>query len=272
MRGRCHQVHEAAGQPPAATLQRLAAIAEAVLRPWMMNTRMMNNSALLFVLVADRISRRLAGWRLAPGRGAVRQLARQAKETLVTMTTPGTHLKPSGELPPAAGTWRVDPAQSHATFVARVAGRPVQGRLPLTGQVLIAEQIEESVALLAARVSEVSTGSPALDRLLGGPSFLDAAAFPEISFRSELLAWVPAGRRAVGHLRIKGTEHELACRLGLHGDDTSAESGPRLHIISSWVIDSKWVTRQWIPGLGRRIPMTCSFLLEPRDANRPPEL
>jgi hypothetical protein len=40
-----------------------------------------------------------------------------------------------------------------------------------------------------------------------------AAAFPELSFQSELLAWVPARWRAVGRLRVTGTEHELACRL-----------------------------------------------------------
>ena len=62
----------------------------------------------------------------------------------------------------------VDPARSRASFRARIAGLAVRGSLPLTGHVVIA----------------------ALDRLwlLVGPSFLDVAAFPEITFRSELLA------------------------------------------------------------------------------------
>ena len=179
----------------------------------------------------------------------------------MTLTTPDAHRKPSGEQRPAAGVWRIDPRLSRATFVAQIAGRPVGGRLPLTGQVLIAEPIEDSVALLTPRPSEVSTGSPALDRLLGGPGFLDAAAFPEISFRSELLAWVPAGWRAVGRLKIKSAEHELACQLVLHGPG-KPEGPARFQITCDWVIDSKWVTRQWIPGLSRRISMTCSFLLE----------
>lgn len=136
-----------------------------------------------------------------------------------------------------------------------------KARLKSTRTGCWAEPIEDSVALLTARASEVSTGSPALDRLLGGPGFLDAAAFPEISFRSELLAWVPAGWRAVGRLKIKSAEHELACQLALHG--AGKPEGPaRFQITCDWVIDSKWVTRQWIPGLSRRISMTCSFLLE----------
>jgi polyisoprenoid-binding protein YceI len=195
--------------------------------------------------------------------GTVSRLAWEAKESLAAMMTHGTRLRPGDPLRPAAGIWRVDSARSNVSFTARVAGRAVRGRLPLTGQVLIAEPIEHSTARLAARAGQVSTGSPMLDRLLAGPGFLDAAAFPEISFQSELLAWVPGGWRAVGRLRVRGTEHELACRLDLVPGGTSPDDSPRLRIASSWVIDSRWITRQWIPGLSRRVSMTCSFLLEP---------
>ena len=78
------------------------------------------------------------------------------------------------------------------------------GCLPLAGRVLMAEPIEDSTVRLAARTSAISTGSPWLDRLLAGPGFLDAEAFPEIGFRSELLAWVPAGWRAVAACRSRG--------------------------------------------------------------------
>ena len=181
----------------------------------------------------------------------------------MTTTRPDIQPSPSRQPSLVTGRWRVDPAQAQASFAARVGGRPVRGRLPLTGGVLIAEPIEDSTARLAARASEVSTGSPVLDRLLAGPRFLDAAAFPEISFRSELLAWVPAGWRAVGRLRVKNTEHELACQLDLHLGDTRPGDLRRIIITSSWVIDSRWLTSQWVPALSRRIVMTCSFSLAP---------
>ena len=181
----------------------------------------------------------------------------------MTTMTPGMQIPPGGQRRLAAGSWRVDPAQSHASFVASVVGRPVRGRLPLSGGVLITEPIEDSTARLIARASAVSTGSPVLDRLLAGTGFLDAGTYPEISFRSELLAWVPTGWRAAGHLRIKDIEHELACHLDLHLGGTRPDGSPCVLIASSWVIDSRWITRQWIPGLGRRIVMTCSCSLEP---------
>jgi polyisoprenoid-binding protein YceI len=178
-------------------------------------------------------------------------------------TMPDVQLKPSEQPRLATGTWRVVPARSDASFAARLAGRPVRGRLPLTGDALIGEPIEGSAVRLAARTSAVSTGSPVLDRLLAGPGFLDARAYPEISFRSELLVRVPTGWRAVGRLQVKNAEHELACEFRVQVGETRPGAAPRLVIASSWVIDSDWVTSQRIPALGRRIAMTCSFHLEP---------
>jgi polyisoprenoid-binding protein YceI len=198
-----------------------------------------------------------------PGLEPLSWLARHTKELLVTMIRPGIQPKPGVALRLAAGSWRVNPAQSQALFAVRMAGRPVRGRLPLTGRVLIAEPIEDSTATLAARASQVSTGYPMLDRQLAGPSFLDAGSFPEIRFRSGLLAWLPAGWRAAGCLQVKGTEHELACQLDMDRDGEPLDDSSPFRITSNWILDSRWVTRQWIPGLSRRITMTCSFLLEP---------
>ena len=182
--------------------------------------------------------------------------------TTVT-TTPDYQLMPGEQPDLPAGTWRVGTADSYASFAARLAGRSVRGQLPLTGQVLITDPIEESTALLTARTSAVSTGSAVLDRVLAGPAFLDARAYPEISFCTDLLARVPTGWRAVGRLQVKNAEHELACEFGVHLGDPGPGGAPRLVIACTWVIDSTWITSQRIPALSRRIAMTCSFHLHP---------
>lgn len=164
---------------------------------------------------------------------------------------------------PTAGHWRVDPDGSHASFDARMAGYVVRGTLPLAGSAVIAEPVECSSARLSARTSAVSTGTPALDRLLTGPRFLDSRAYPEITFTCGMLAWVPAGWRAVGHLQVRGREYELACQLDLHEGEGPGSEQPRLIITSRWVIDSRWVTRRPLPGLSRRVVMACRFVLEP---------
>jgi hypothetical protein len=172
-------------------------------------------------------------------------------------------LKPDEPPQLSAGSWRLVPSDSFVSFTARLPWRRVRGRLPLIGQVLITEPVEDSRALLTARTSAVSTGSPALDRVLAGPTFLNAHAYPEISFESDLLIWVPAGWRAVGRLRVKNGEHELACQFGVQFGDARPDSSPRPVVTCRWAIDSAWVTSQRIPALDRRIEMTCSFRLDP---------
>jgi polyisoprenoid-binding protein YceI len=177
-------------------------------------------------------------------------------------TTPDIQLKPGTQPRLAAGTWQLTPADSYASFAARLPWRRVQGRLPLHGHVFITEPVEESRALLTARTSAVSTGSPVLDRVLAGPAFLDARTFPEISFTSDLLVWVPAGWRAVGCLQVKNVEHELACQFEVQFAEAAADGAARPFVICRWVIDSTWVASQRIPGLDRRIEMACSFRLD----------
>src|SRR5258706_34325 len=91
------------------------------------------------------------------------RIARQPKEMHVTTMRPGIEFWPGVRLRPAAGGWRVDPTQAHAAFAAGGAGRAGPGQLPLTGRGLIAEQIEDSTAWLAARAGHVSTRYPQLE-------------------------------------------------------------------------------------------------------------
>lgn len=175
--------------------------------------------------------------------------------------TPDIQLVAGPQARLAAGSWRLTPADSYATFAARLPFRHVRGRLPLTGQVFITESVEDSSAVLTACTRAVSTGVPALDRVLAGPAFLDAHAFPEIRFTSDLLVWVPAGWRAVGRLQVKNAEHEMACQFRVQLAHSTPHGASWPVITARWALDSRWVSGQQIPGLGRRIEMTCSFQL-----------
>lgn len=178
-------------------------------------------------------------------------------------TTPNIQLKLAEAPPLAVGSWRLAPADSFVSFTARLPWHRVHGRLPLTGQVLITEPAVDSRASLTATTSAVRTGSSVLDRLLAGPAFLDSRAYPEICFDSDLLVLVPSGWRAVGRLRVKNSEHELACQFGVQFGGFGPDDLPRPIVTCRWVIDSAWVATQRIPALDRRIEMACSFRLDP---------
>jgi polyisoprenoid-binding protein YceI len=182
----------------------------------------------------------------------------------MTTATPDTRIDSSGALPMTAGSWRVDSSRSSASFTARVAGSSIHGRLPLSGRAYVSAVIEDSAAHLYAATGALRTGSAMLDRLLAGPGFLDADAHPNITFRSEMLVRVPTGWRAVGQLRVKGTEHPLVCEL--QADLRDHQQGPTTMTINTrWVIDSRWITTQRVPMLARRIAMNCSVALEQTD-------
>jgi polyisoprenoid-binding protein YceI len=167
-------------------------------------------------------------------------------------------------LPVTAGSWRVDPSRSSASFTARVAGKAVRGRLPLSGGAYVSSSIEDSAAHLHAPIGALRTGSALLDRILAAPGFLDAEAHPDISFRSDMLVCVPTGWRAVGHLRVKGTDHPLVCELD--ADLRDQQQGPAaMTVTTRWVIDSTWITSQRVPMLARRIAMSCFIAFEPVD-------
>jgi polyisoprenoid-binding protein YceI len=103
-----------------------------------------------------------------------------------------------------------------------------------------------------------------LDELIAGAGFLDSETYPDITFRSDMLARVPTGWRAVGQLWVKGAEHPLVCEFDV--DLRSQRPGvAEMTITTRWVIDAAWITTQWVPMLARRIAMSCSVALEPVD-------
>jgi polyisoprenoid-binding protein YceI len=179
------------------------------------------------------------------------------------MTTPTSDIRFASQDPSGVpvGDWLVDPVRSQASFTARAAGRSVRGRLPLTGAVNVSASIQDSTAHLTAMANDVSTGNHMLNQLLAGPGFLDTEVYPTISLRSQMLVCVPTGWRAVGQLLVKGIEHEVVCEL--EADFRLKHQGiPSMTLTTRWVLDSAWITRQWVPMLSRRIAMNCSVVLD----------
>src|SRR3954468_9507524 len=189
--------------------------------------------------------------------------ARQG-EAPMTTATPSVQLGGVGTPALAAGSWRVDPSLSRASFTARVAGRSVRGRLPLSGDAYVSPSVEDSAAHLYAATGGLHTGSAMLDRLLTGPQFLDAETHPSISFRSEMLVRVPTGWSAVGYLCVNGTDHPMVCDLVADLRD-GALGQMAMTVATRWVFDSTWITTRRVPMLARQIAISCSITLEQTD-------
>ncbi|GAB2760974.1 YceI family protein [Salinifilum aidingensis] len=87
---------------------------------------------------------------------------------------------------PTAGLWRIDPVHSSVQATARHLGiSSVHGRFTdFSGQVRIAEQIEQSEVEAVIDASSVDTANRMRDDHLRAPDFLDVERYPRITFRS----------------------------------------------------------------------------------------
>jgi polyisoprenoid-binding protein YceI len=179
----------------------------------------------------------------------------------MTTATTRNRAEPTYESLLPTGRWRVDPNHSSAEFTARLAGRAIRGRLPLSGDVVIAAPVEDSTANLVAAAEALTTGHGVLDRLLAGPGFLHAEHFPQISFQSQALVCVPIGWRAIGHLQVKDAEHPIVCELAADLRHPLAPATGAITITSRWILDATWITTQRVLTLSRHVTMRCTLAL-----------
>jgi polyisoprenoid-binding protein YceI len=122
-----------------------------------------------------------------------------------------------------AGTWHVDPAQSHVGFAVRKLGAgTVRGRFDVC-EGTIAIDGRGTIASGSVDVSSLTTGNEDRDRHLRGPDFFSAAEFPTIAFRSDRAVRIDDARwRIPGLLTIRTRTIEVALTA------TLAPSGLRL--------------------------------------------
>lgn len=110
---------------------------------------------------------------------------------------------------PAPGIYRVDPARSSVTFTTRHRfglGR-VSGSFQVrSGSVTITDPVADSSALGKIAAGSFDTGLAARDEKVRSTTFLDAANFPVISFRSAGLHRAGSAWVLDGLLTVRGTE------------------------------------------------------------------
>ncbi len=106
--------------------------------------------------------------------------------------------------------WTIDPAHSTVSFAVRYVGiSSIQGRLtPVRGTVEATEdgRLEAIEAFIAA--DSVDTGVSERDAHLRSADFLDAARYPELSFRSSAVEALEGRRyRIRGEITVRNHPH-----------------------------------------------------------------
>ncbi len=130
---------------------------------------------------------------------------------MIAVSTPTTELTP--------GVWEIDPTHSEVGFTARhMMVSKVRGRFgTFSGTITAAEDPAQSSVEAVIDVASVDTGNEQRDNHLRSADFLDAATYPEITFKSSGVRqdgnyWVVDGQ-----LTLHGVSRSVPLLLELNG-------------------------------------------------------
>jgi polyisoprenoid-binding protein YceI len=132
---------------------------------------------------------------------------------------------------PAPGTWRIDPAHSILRATARhLALSRVEGRfMAFSGDITVAEPVDESSARVTISAGSIETGSDDRDAHLRSTDFLDVERFPFLTFRSTQFRPQSAERWLVdGVLTIRDRSRKVVLDLSYLGTSADPWGGTRL--------------------------------------------
>ncbi|MFE1317662.1 YceI family protein [Kitasatospora phosalacinea] len=156
----------------------------------------------------------------------------RSKNTAATVAAPATATAQGPDLAHLTGDYTIDAAHSRIGFAVRhamvtnVRGEfaEYEGKLHLDGSNPAA-----STAELVIKVASISTGQAQRDEHLRTGDFFDAAAHPEITFRSTSAERVDGDTyRLHGDLTIKGTTRPVALDLEFTGAATDVYGADRV--------------------------------------------
>jgi polyisoprenoid-binding protein YceI len=135
-----------------------------------------------------------------------------------------------GAVLPAPGTWSIDPVHSsiHATALHLGMGR-IHGRLrTFSGQVQVADPLENSSVEVVIDPSAVHTDDDTRDEHLRSADFLDAQTYPEIRYKSDGLRRVDPTHWVVdGVLTLKGVSASVPLQVEYRGTGPDLWGGVR---------------------------------------------
>ena len=131
---------------------------------------------------------------------------------------------------PAPGLWTIDPMHSTLRATARHLGLArVEGRFTaFSGDVRVADPIEESAVQVTITAASIDTGTGDRDTHLRSPDFLDVERFPFLRYRSTGLTHIAGERwRVDGVLTIRDIAREVPLDLTYLGSGPDPWGGTR---------------------------------------------
>ena len=145
-----------------------------------------------------------------------------------------------------AGTWKVDPTHSSATFaVKHMAVGTFRGGFENLDAALIVSGDGAATLQGTVRADSINVKDENLRAHLGSPDFFDTERHPELSFRSDSLQPTDDGLLVEGELTIKGNTHPLQAHGSVSGPSVGLDGSQRLGLTLETTIDRTLYGLNW---------------------------
>ena len=149
---------------------------------------------------------------------------------------------------PVAGTYRLDAAHSHVGFSVRhLMVSKTKGRFSdVAGTIVVGEDVLDSSVEVQIAVLSIDTSDETRDGHLRSPDFLDAEAFPTITYRSTKVTSAGAGTwKLEGDLTVRGVTHAVPLTVSFEGGARDPWGGARLGFTARTELDREAFGLTW---------------------------
>jgi polyisoprenoid-binding protein YceI len=152
------------------------------------------------------------------------------------------------QAPATSSTWKIDPSHSNVEFaVKHLMISTVKGHFAdVEGEIVIANGDPSRSSVSATlKAASIDTRTGQRDDHLRSADFLDAATFPEITFKSTRIAGDASEFKVIGNLTIRGVTREITLEATNEGSGKDPWGGERIGFSAKTKLDRRDFGLTW---------------------------
>jgi polyisoprenoid-binding protein YceI len=152
------------------------------------------------------------------------------------------------QAPTKTSTWKIDPSHSNVEFaVKHLMISTVKGQFAdVEGEIVIADgEPSRSSVNATLKAASIDTRTGQRDDHLRSADFLDAANFPEITFKSTRITGDASEFKVTGNLTIRGVTREITLDATNEGSGKDPWGGERIGFSAKTKLDRRDFGLTW---------------------------
>jgi polyisoprenoid-binding protein YceI len=152
------------------------------------------------------------------------------------------------QAPATSTTWKIDPAHTNVEFAAKhLMITTVKGRFPdVEGEIVMSDaDLSKSSVTATIKAASIDTRTGQRDDHLRSADFLDAAKYPEMTFKSTRITGDKSNFKLTGNLTIRGVTREVTLDVTNEGTTKDPWGGDRVAFSATTKLDRREFGLTW---------------------------